>query len=153
MKDPQASATHPDAKEGNFSHFPPCFHPTRTMGAGASIATASNEHHHDHHDERRRFDSSRVSARSTTRGSVRAMALQNHARQENSYISADKLTLNIPSQIATEPKQRKFREASSKAIDEKIVEQVSHPMPLPLPPLACSLSAQSMCVCMCRLPT
>lgn len=52
------------------------------MGAGASIANKTN--HHQHSDN--------VSTHTTrSANSVRAMALKNHARQENSYIPPDRL--------------------------------------------------------------
>lgn len=52
------------------------------MGAGASIATKPNHHHHNDN----------LSTHTTrSANSVRAMALKNHARQENSYIPPDRL--------------------------------------------------------------
>lgn len=52
------------------------------MGVGASIA-GNNRHHHPHHE---------VSSHTTrSANSVRAMALKNHARQENSYIPQNQL--------------------------------------------------------------
>lgn len=51
------------------------------MGAGASIATPPRKEHHGEVSSR--------TARSAN--SVRAMALKNHARQENSYIPSDRL--------------------------------------------------------------
>jgi len=52
------------------------------MGVGASIA-GHNKHHH-HHNE--------ISSHTTrSANSVRAMALKNHARQENSYIPQTQL--------------------------------------------------------------
>ena len=50
---------------------------------GASIA-GHNKHHHHHHNE--------ISSHTTrSANSVRAMALKNHARQENSYIPQTQL--------------------------------------------------------------
>lgn len=52
------------------------------MGAGASVAQKHNARDHSNH----------VSAHTTrSANSVRAMALKNHARQENSYIPQDRL--------------------------------------------------------------
>jgi hypothetical protein len=56
---------------------------SKAMGAGASIATAPR---------RPREHSNEVSSRTTRSvNSVRAMALKNHARQENSYIPSNRL--------------------------------------------------------------
>ena len=53
------------------------------MGAGASVVTASPP---------RKRDGNEVSSRTgRSVNSVRAMALKNHARQENSYIPSDRL--------------------------------------------------------------
>lgn len=53
------------------------------MGVGASIAGKNNHHHHPHNE---------VSSHTTrSANSVRAMALKNHARQENSYIPQTQL--------------------------------------------------------------
>jgi hypothetical protein len=59
---------------------------------------------------------------SVTRSSVRAMALMNHARQENSYISVDKVSaqfLSRPRDPAVAVKlQRKFRDKPSQSSED-----------------------------------
>lgn len=66
------------------------------MGAGASIADQQGLQKAMEAERARPSravdNSMRASQRSVTRGSVRAMALMNHARQENSYLRADVLS-------------------------------------------------------------
>ncbi|RYH01502.1 hypothetical protein EON65_48280, partial [archaeon] len=94
------------------------------MGAAASITTAEQQRLHYDRAKPRREEQVSSSVRSynrgSVRGSVRQMALMNHARQENSYISADKLSSQFSGPRkegggAAEAKntpQRKFKDAS-----------------------------------------
>lgn len=71
------------------------------MGAGASIQGGEipekDLKDRDHHHHGGRFESGRIanSTRTATNKSVRAMALMNHSRHENSYISADSISLHL----------------------------------------------------------
>lgn len=63
------------------------------MGAGASIQTADPRI--DGEASNRRLASSRMANSSRTAKSVRAMALMNHSRHENSYINADSISVHL----------------------------------------------------------
>eukprot|EP01031_Cornospumella_fuschlensis_P026577 gene26576-32119_t len=113
------------------------------MGAAASITAAEQQRlHGDRAKPAKREEQVSSSVRSynrgSVRGSVRQMALMNHARQENSYISADKLSSQFsgPRKEAgagADPKpaaQRKFKgdhpkPAETSLSDHKVISSTA----------------------------
>jgi hypothetical protein len=100
------------------------------MGVAASIQHAERLHDEQFHSSigDKRLDGSRLhdnsdsmrpSQRSVNKGSVRAMTLMNHAKQENSYMSVDELSSYYrrdggrENEPGEKKRERKFRERKS----------------------------------------